>query len=29
VLLNDLFKLLSGRATDADLVIVKESEDLK
>ena len=29
MLLNDLIKLLAGRATDADLVIVKESEDLK
>ncbi|HEX2542720.1 MAG TPA: TRAP transporter small permease [Caldimonas sp.] len=29
VLLNDLIKLLSGRATEADLVIIKESEDLK
>ena len=27
ILLNDLAKLLSGRATDADLVIVRESED--
>ena len=27
ILLNDAFKLLSGRATEADLVIVKESED--
>jgi TRAP-type transport system small permease protein len=27
ILLNDLFKLLSGRATDADLVIIKETED--
>ena len=27
VLLNDLFKLLAGRATEADLVIVKESEE--
>lgn len=27
ILLNDLFKLLTGRATDADLIIVKESED--
>jgi TRAP-type transport system small permease protein len=29
VLLNDLVKLLSGRATEADLVIIKESEDQK
>ena len=29
MLLNDLIKLLSGRASEADLVIVKESEDLK
>ena len=28
ILLNDLFKLLSGRVADADLIIVKESEDL-
>jgi len=27
ILLNDLFKLLTGRATDADLIIIKESED--
>jgi TRAP-type C4-dicarboxylate transport system permease small subunit len=27
ILLNDLFKLLSGRASDADLIIIKESED--
>ena len=27
ILLNDLFKLLSGRVADADLVIIKESED--
>jgi TRAP-type C4-dicarboxylate transport system permease small subunit len=27
ILLNDLFKLLSGRASDADLSIVKETED--
>jgi hypothetical protein len=27
VLLNDLAKLLSGRATDADLSLVKESEE--
>ena len=27
ILLNDLFKLLSGRVADADLIIVKESED--
>jgi TRAP-type C4-dicarboxylate transport system permease small subunit len=27
VLLNDLFKLLAGRVADADLIIVKESED--
>jgi len=27
ILLNDLFKLLTGRVSDADLVIVKESED--
>jgi len=27
VLANDLFKLVTGRATEADLVIVKESED--
>jgi len=27
ILLNDLFKLLSGRATDDDLIIIKESED--
>ena len=29
ILLNDLFKLLTGRATDADLIIIKESEDQK
>ena len=28
ILLNDLFKLLAGRVADADLIIVKESEDL-
>ena len=27
ILLNDLFKLLTGRVADADLIIVKESED--
>jgi TRAP-type C4-dicarboxylate transport system permease small subunit len=27
ILLNDLFKLLTGRISDADLIIVKESED--
>ena len=27
ILLNDLFKLLTGRVSDADLIIVKESED--
>jgi TRAP-type C4-dicarboxylate transport system permease small subunit len=27
VLLNDLFKLLCGRVSEADLVIIKESED--
>lgn len=27
ILLNDAFKLLSGRVSDADLIIVKESED--
>ncbi|HEX3138452.1 MAG TPA: TRAP transporter small permease [Rhizobacter sp.] len=27
ILLNDFYKLVSGRATEADLVIVKESED--
>jgi TRAP-type C4-dicarboxylate transport system permease small subunit len=27
ILLNDLFKLLTGRATEADLIIIKESED--
>jgi TRAP-type C4-dicarboxylate transport system permease small subunit len=27
ILLNDLFKLLTGRTGDADLIIVKESED--
>jgi TRAP-type C4-dicarboxylate transport system permease small subunit len=27
ILLNDLFKLLTGRAAEADLIIVKESED--
>lgn len=27
ILLNDLFKLLTGRTTDADLIIIKESED--
>ena len=27
ILLNDLFKLLTGRATEADLVIIKETED--
>jgi TRAP-type C4-dicarboxylate transport system permease small subunit len=29
VLLNDLVKLLSGRVRDADLIIIKESEDQK
>jgi TRAP-type transport system small permease protein len=27
ILLNDLFKLVTGRATEADLVIIKETED--
>jgi TRAP-type C4-dicarboxylate transport system permease small subunit len=27
ILLNDLFKVLSGRATEADLIIIKETED--
>ena len=27
ILLNDLFKLLTGRATEEDLVIIKETED--
>jgi TRAP-type transport system small permease protein len=27
ILLNDAFKLLTGRVSDADLIIVKESED--
>ena len=27
ILLNDLFKLLTGRVSEADLIIVKESED--
>ena len=27
MLLNDLFKLLAGRVSDADLIIIKESED--
>ena len=27
ILLNDLFKLLTGRVADADLIIVRESED--
>jgi TRAP-type C4-dicarboxylate transport system permease small subunit len=27
ILLNDLFKLLTGRVAEADLIIVKESED--
>lgn len=27
ILLNDLFKLVTGRVADADLVIIKESED--
>ena len=27
ILLNDLYKLLSGRATEADLIIIKETED--
>jgi TRAP-type C4-dicarboxylate transport system permease small subunit len=27
VLLNDLFKLLTGRVSEADLIIIKESED--
>ena len=27
ILLNDLFKLVTGRASEADLVIIKESED--
>ena len=27
ILLNDLFKLVTGRVDDADLIIVKESED--
>lgn len=27
ILLNDLYKLLTGRASDADLIIIKESED--
>jgi TRAP-type transport system small permease protein len=27
ILLNDLFKLLTGRVSDADLIIIRESED--
>jgi TRAP-type C4-dicarboxylate transport system permease small subunit len=27
ILLNDLFKLLTGRVSDADLIIIKESEE--
>lgn len=27
ILLNDLFKLLAGRVSEADLIIIKESED--
>ena len=27
ILLNDLFKLLAGRLSDAELIIIKESED--
>jgi len=27
ILLNDLFKLVTGQVADADLIIVKESED--
>ena len=27
ILLNDLFKLFTGRVADADLIIIKESED--
>jgi TRAP-type C4-dicarboxylate transport system permease small subunit len=27
ILLNDLFKLLAGKVSDADLIIIKESED--
>jgi TRAP-type C4-dicarboxylate transport system permease small subunit len=27
ILLNDLFKVLSGRVSEADLIIIKESED--
>jgi TRAP-type C4-dicarboxylate transport system permease small subunit len=27
ILLNDLVKLLAGRISDADLIIIKESED--
>ncbi|WP_427913347.1 TRAP transporter small permease [Ramlibacter sp. MMS24-I3-19] len=29
VLLNDLFKVVTGRVTEADLIMVKESEDQK
>jgi TRAP-type C4-dicarboxylate transport system permease small subunit len=29
ILLNDLFKVLTGRASEADLIMVKESEDQK
>ena len=29
MLLNDLFKLLAGRVSDADLIIIKESEDME
>ena len=29
ILLNDAFKLLTGKVADADLIIVKESEDQK
>ena len=27
ILLNDLFRVLSGRATEAELIMIKESED--
>ena len=27
ILLNDLFKLLTGRASEEDLIIIKETED--
>ena len=27
ILLNDLFKVLTGRVSEADLIIIKETED--